>query len=97
MTGTELAARIAQLGLSKSAAARRWAVPLRTLQRWCSGERPVPPLMPALLALEDGTMTPLVSDESATKELSSPDQSDTSRSRPASASAGRERPASVSS
>ena len=57
MTSEEFRAALADLGFSQSAFAREveriggQRLALRTVQRWALGERSIPPLVPALLAL----------------------------------------------
>jgi hypothetical protein len=59
VTPADLRAALTRLGLTQTGAARRWGLPLRTLQHWCSGTRAIPPLLPHLLALEEGEADPL--------------------------------------
>ena len=58
MGADDLRASLDRLELSQRGAAKRWGLHMRTLTRWLDGSRPIPPLMPALLALEEGSMKP---------------------------------------
>ncbi|MCB9943470.1 MAG: helix-turn-helix transcriptional regulator [Geminicoccaceae bacterium] len=54
MTADELRTALDELSLTQSSAARRWGVDIRTIQRWCSGERAIPSTVEKLVALELG-------------------------------------------
>ena len=52
MPPAALSAALDRLELTQSGAARRWRINLRTLQRWLSGEVPIPEWATHLIAAE---------------------------------------------
>lgn len=58
MTGAELRRALDALGLSPLAAARRWAVPYRTVTDWIAGRSRVPAIVAHVVALERGERRP---------------------------------------
>ncbi|MCB2055941.1 MAG: hypothetical protein KDE35_17085 [Geminicoccaceae bacterium] len=54
MSASELRAALERLALTQSAAARRWGVDVRTMQRWCAGAREIPTTVAYLVRLEAG-------------------------------------------
>jgi len=59
MTPTELRSYLRAFRISVRAAAERWGVHRRTIEKWLYGERPIPPLVEHLLRLEAGQEQPL--------------------------------------
>jgi transcriptional regulator with XRE-family HTH domain len=61
MTGAEVRAALAGLGMTQRAFAARFALSEVVVSRWINGARPVPPWVPGVLALlRERTITELM-------------------------------------
>lgn len=49
MPDTAFRALLGRIGMTQTEVSRRWGIPLRTVQRWASGERPCLPWVLALI------------------------------------------------